>query len=148
MRVSRRFLLTSILGAVLAGLAVTAHLAQAEPPFPEGYLNGRSSWHLDFAPGRDLAPTVSREAAVREALSFLAAPASATVRSTRLAVFSGSPAGSVLVWVVDVDGLALEAPSGQLDREPATGPSTMTRSAVFVRAAGSGDPVVGGFSKR
>ena len=148
MPVSRRFLLASIVAATIAGTAVTAHVAQAEPAFPEGYLNGRSSWHLDLTPGRELAPTVSREAAVNEALKFLAAPPSAVVRSTRLALFSGSPAGSTLVWVVDVDGLALDAPSGQLDREPTAGAATMTRSAVFVRAAGSGSPIVAGFSKR
>lgn len=147
MPVSRRVLLGSILAAAVAAIAITSNVVQAEPSFPEGYLNGRSSWHLDFAPGLGQTPSVTREAAIGEALKFLDAPPSAVVKSIRLAVFSGSPAGATLVWVVDVDGLALDALSGQLDQRGTTEPGVMTRSAVFVRAAGSGDPIVGGFSK-
>src|SRR6266852_470285 len=95
--------------AVLLGLAVALGLAYAQRtkagPTSADDILGQTSSRINYEIPAGTVSTVSQLAAINTARAITRAPATATVESARLGLYSDlGPHQSVLVWVVDLRG--------------------------------------------
>lgn len=133
MQTSRRLSFTLAAVVVVGGAILLARDTAAEPPFPDLAIQ-QTSARVDYSIPLGVAAQVSSGAAIRTARLFTSAPEGATIRSVRLGLYSDKIDRGVPVWVVDVDGLRLEALGGPILSGTAQPTRIIRRAAVLVSA--------------
>lgn len=122
---------------VVALVAVLGSRAEAEPSYVDRMI-AQTSTRLEYTLP-DVVPAVAREAAVATARARLVAPPTAVVHSARLARYSDLEDKGVLVWVIDIEGIQMEAIGGAVPRDGvAEQRPILTRAIAFVSATRPG----------
>jgi hypothetical protein len=130
----RRILLTAVLGTLACSCGFDVFAARPTPPPFCSPVGALGSVQLDYGVAQGASPVMSSTDAERAARAAMAIPDSAKTCSVRLARYDDLSVHVATVWVVHLDGLAMDGIGGGIHTGfgPRPSPPVIRRMLVIV----------------